>query len=127
MFKALCLLKRRPGMSMPEFINYYENVHTKFIRHAVGIRRYMRRYVTPVMIPPEVMVPPDMEGQELDIDVVMEMWFDDSAAFEAAAASLYSPEIGPLLRADEEKLFDRSKFRVVTVVEEYETDLSVYQ
>jgi len=127
MFKALCLMKRRPGMSMPEFIDYYENVHTKFIRYAVGIRRYMRRYVIPVMIPPAVMLPPDnMEGQELDFDAVMEMWFDDRAAFDAAAANLYSPEIGPLVRADEEKLFDRSKIRVVTV-EEYETDLSVYQ
>lgn len=121
MFKALFFLKRRPGMSVPEFIDYYENVHSKFIKYAPGVRRYFRRYVTPVYLAP-LMSAPELAGKDTDFDVLMELWFDDRAAFDAAFANLYSPEVGPMLRADEEKLFDLSKILIMSV-EEHETKL----
>ena len=46
MFKTVCLLKRRPGMSLEEFKDYYENYHSKIGEKVLpdGVH-YVRRYV----------------------------------------------------------------------------------
>ena len=49
MFKTITLLKRRPGTTMAEFIDYYETHHRvigeKYLRgHAT---RYVRRFLHP--------------------------------------------------------------------------------
>lgn len=44
--KLLILIKRRPGMSVGEFRDYYENQHSKLgddIGVKVGVVHYMRR------------------------------------------------------------------------------------
>jgi uncharacterized protein (TIGR02118 family) len=112
MFKVLILLKRRPGMSVEEFRDYYEGVHSKLgEKHASGMRRYIRRYVQPVSSP--------FAGQssELDFDVVTELWYDDRAAFERAMQRSSGSDVAAEIAADEERLFDRSKTRFATVVE----------
>ena len=53
MFKQVCFFRKRPDMTMEEFIDYYENQHSRLserlgrspsIPNAV---RYVRRYLTP--------------------------------------------------------------------------------
>ncbi|MFB3813337.1 MAG: EthD domain-containing protein [Terriglobales bacterium] len=117
MFKTLWLLKRKEGMSKADFIDYYENKHSKLVKYAIGARHYVRRYVTPLYSAPEC------ADEDLGFDVVMELWFDDRAAFEAAMVNLSRPEIAAEIKADEEKLFDRSRIRAV-YVEEHETPLA---
>ena len=47
-YKLLLFLKRNPGMSVAEFRDYCENVHSKMgEKFSEGIARYMRRYVQP--------------------------------------------------------------------------------
>lgn len=118
MVKMMIMLKRRPGMSVPEFMDYYETQHRligeKYLKgHAA---RYVRRYLTPL--------PDAVTGQihEPEHDVVMEMWFPDQAAFEAAMAATTAPAAAAEIVADELKLFDRPKMRAF-IVQEIDSDM----
>ena len=112
-FKILMFLKRRPGMTLQAFRDYYENVHSKLGEKyaAGGVCRYVRRYVEPL--------PGSLpgEGNELEFDVITETWFEDRSVFEKVAAFLSSGELPADVLADEERLFDRSKSRFMTVSE----------
>jgi EthD domain len=109
-FKILMFLKRRPGMTLQAFRDYYENVHRKLgEKYAAGVCRYVRRYVEPL--------PGSPPGNELDFDVITETWFEDRSVFERVAAFLSSGELPADVLADEERLFDRSKSRFITVSE----------
>ena len=77
-FKLLIFLKRRPGMSLEAFRDYYENFHRKIgENYKAGVCRYVRRYVQPLPNPATG------QTEELDFDVVTETWFDDPAIFKA--------------------------------------------
>ena len=118
MFKIITLLKRRPGMSMAEFIDYYDKSHRLIGEKYLGGKatRYVRRFLHPFPNPITGETP------EPEFDVVMEIWFNDRASFEATMASLGAPEIAAEIAEDEEKLFDRSKNRTFWV-EEHESDM----
>ncbi|GGD80544.1 EthD domain-containing protein [Croceicoccus mobilis] len=117
MYKVLVFLKRKPGMSLSAFREYYETVHRKLGEQSIpGARRYMRRYLDPFADPLTG------ETRELDFDVITEIWFDDRAAFEKVVAHSATGDIGARIAADEENLFDRGKNRFAAV-EEVESDL----
>lgn len=110
-YKILLFLKRRPGMSVEEFRQYYENNHVKLCeKYAVGARRYVRRFLDPV------------GGEELPFDVITEVWLEDRAVFEAVCELTAKNAPPPEVLEDEMRLFDRSKSRTATVVE-YESDM----
>lgn len=115
MFKTVCLLKRRDGMSMEEFMDYYETHHRKIGEKVLpdGVY-YVRRFLHGV--------PNPVTGEvaELEFDCLTEMWFESREAFEAAMAALSEPEVAAEIAEDEEKLFDRSKIRFCTI-EEHES------
>ena len=118
-YKVLVFLKRRPGMTVAEFRTYYEEVHAKLCaKYAVGARRYLRRYVDPM--------PQPLTGatDEMDFDVITELWFDDRAVFDAVIKYAARGKLPPDVLADEEHLFDRARSRFATVIET-ETDLSI--
>ncbi|MEN3976438.1 EthD domain-containing protein [Emcibacter sp. SYSU 3D8] len=118
MFKTVCLLKRRQGMSFEDFVTYYETHHRKIGEKVLPTCvRYMRRYLRPVPNPVTG------EAAELDYDVLTEMWFETREAFEAAMTALSAPEVAAEIAEDEEKLFDRSKNRFCTI-EEHESKLA---
>jgi hypothetical protein len=111
-FKLLIFLKRRPDMSLEAFRDYYENVHAKLgEKYAVGVRRYVRRYVQHLV--PAPTEPPD----EMSFDVITELWYDDRAVFEKVAEFAPRGVLPADVLADEERLFDRSKTRYATVIE----------
>ncbi|TAL02230.1 MAG: ethyl tert-butyl ether degradation protein EthD [Rhodospirillaceae bacterium] len=117
MLKQVFLLKRRAGMTMEEFKNYYENHHAKFGElFLTTARRYVRRYVRPQKNP--------LTGQvvELDFDVIMEIWWDSKEDSKAAMKKATEEGLFKLIYEDEEKLFNTHDNRVFTV-EEYDTDL----
>lgn len=113
MIKLVFLLKRRPDLSMAEFIDYYEQVHSKLGEALfTGVAdRYVRRYLTPVPAEPGAPV------EEKPYDAIMEIWFADEAKFGAAMAAAGAPEALAARIADEHKLFDVSKIRAFTVDE----------
>jgi hypothetical protein len=117
MLKQVVLLKRRDGMTLEEFRDYYENHHAKLAsRYLLPLaKRYIRRYVKPEPNPITGLV------EELDFDVVMEIWWESRADFETTMAKLADPEVNRVFREDEAKIFNSHHNRVFTV-EEQESD-----
>jgi len=100
MLKQVLLLKRRPGMSREEFIDYYENHHSKLVEpFMTQARRYVRRYVTPQKNPITGAV------VELDFDVITEIWWDSREDLKAAGKQIAASGISQAIYEDEEKLF----------------------
>ena len=117
MIKVVTSLHRRPGMSTEDFRAYYEN-HHRLIgeKYLAGYAsRYVRRYLDAA---------PGNADAELVCDVLLEIWFEDEAAYAACGERLTQPEVAAEIAADEEKLFDRSRKRSY-IVTEYESDLDV--
>jgi uncharacterized protein (TIGR02118 family) len=117
-YKILMFMKRRPGMSFEAFRDYYENHHAPLCeKYASGVRRYLRRFVTPHANPETG------ADDELQFDVITELWFDDEATFEGTVKYLATSIMPDEVVADEKQLFDRAKTRMATVVE-YESNLA---
>jgi hypothetical protein len=120
-YKILLFMKRRPGMSMADFQDYYENHHVPLALaegggQAAGIVRYMRRYLTPL---------PHAESgtnAELPYDVVSELWFDDEVIYRGTAQYLSTTIMNDAIVTDELNLFDRPTMRMA-LVEERETPM----
>lgn len=105
----ITLLKRRAGMSKPDFIAYYE-AHHRMIGEKV-LRGYATRYIR------RFLHPTDGEDHDHDADVVMEIDFPDAATRDACFAAMADPAIMEMIAADEEKLFDPSRIRTFSVEE----------
>jgi len=111
-YKILLFMKRRPGMSMEAFQDYYENHHAPLCaKYASGISRYIRRFLTPHPNPETG------EKGELPYDVITELWFEDEAAFRGTVEYLSTSIMPDEVVEDEKRLFDRPKLRMATVVE----------
>lgn len=110
MVKMVFMLKRRPGMSRADFIQYYESHHArlgeKYVPNAV---RYVRRFLEPV--PGPWSKPAD------EFDVMTELWFANKQEADRAMAHLSEPKIHDEIAADEERLFDRSRSQVYLITE----------
>jgi uncharacterized protein (TIGR02118 family) len=117
-YKILLLMKRRPGMSVQAFRDYYENHHAPLAeKYSESVKRYIRRYVDPHPHPETGPV------DELPYDVITELWFDDEAVFKGTLDYITTTIMPDEIVEDEKKLFDRSSFRIATVVER-ESDFS---
>jgi EthD domain-containing protein len=117
-FKILLFMKRKPGMSVAAFRDYYENHHIPLcLKYGAGMTRYLRRFIDPQ---------PHPETGPCDepvFDVITELWFDDKALYEGTLQHLTTTVMPEEVVADEQHLFDRSSFRIATVVE-CETDMA---
>lgn len=103
MYKVVVLAKRKPGMTMAEFQDYYENRHSKLAeKFSPLMKKYIRSYITPVTN--------NMTAQgESPFDVVTESWFDSEEDMKKTMESFAAnPEISETIAKDELNLFDRS-------------------
>jgi hypothetical protein len=111
-YKILMFLKRRPGMSVGAFRDYYENRHAKLCeKYTTGVQCYMRRFLDPL---------PDAatgKTEDLPFDVITELWFEDEAVFQATVRYLSTSVMPEEVVEDEKNLFDRAKSRIATAVE----------
>ncbi|MBT4161195.1 MAG: EthD domain-containing protein [Gammaproteobacteria bacterium] len=118
MIKLVMPMKRRPGMSIPEFREYYETKHRvigeKYLKGFAT--RYLRRFLDPL---------PDREGNLSDpeYDVILEIWYPDEETYRACGVKLSEPAVVKEIKEDEEKLFDLRTMRSY-LVDECESDLS---
>lgn len=111
-YKILIFMKRRPDISVEEFRDYYENQHAPLCRkYAQGMTRYIRRYLVPRPHPETG------PGEDLGFDVITELWFDDENVFNGTVAYLSTTLMPEEIVEDEKQLFDRSSFRIATVIE----------
>jgi hypothetical protein len=111
-YKILLFMKRRPGMSFEAFKDYYENHHAPLCaKYTSGVDRYLRRFLTPHPNPETGAT------EELQFDVITELWFKDEAIFRGTVQYLATSIMPDEVVADEKQLFDRAKTRMATIVE----------
>jgi hypothetical protein len=116
-YKIMLFMKRRTGMSVEAFRDYYENSHAPLCaKNSSGMSRYIRRYIDPCPHPETG--PTD----ELPFDVITELWFEDEAVFRVTLHYITTTIMPDEIVEDEKNLFDRTSFRIATVVER-ESDL----
>jgi hypothetical protein len=110
MVKMVFMLKRRPGMSRADFIQYYESHHARLgEKYVPNAARYVRRFLEPV--PGPWSKPAD------EFDVMTELWFANKHEADRAMAHLSEPKIHDEIAADEERLFDRTRSQVYLITE----------
>lgn len=117
MFKAMVMIKRKRGMSMEDFINYYETRHAPLgVSKVLNLKRYVRHFIRPYGN--------EVYGTDAEppYDVLTEIWFDDEADFKQGMAYLTEPETAAIIGADEENLFEKSSIRFM-IMEDHETQL----
>jgi hypothetical protein len=111
-YKILLFTKRRPGMTFEAFRDYYENHHVPLcLKYTSGVSRYVRRFLTPQPNPETG------ASQELQFDVITELWFEDEAVFRGTVQYLATSIMPDEIVEDEKRLFDRALTRMATVVE----------
>jgi hypothetical protein len=112
MFKAIAFLTRKPGMPQKDFVDYYENQHSKLIWSLFPwIVEYRRNFID---MKDAIMAP---AAPALDFDVVTELWFADRSGYDKMLAAHANPEVGGAVARDEENCFDRTKTRFFAVEE----------
>lgn len=117
MFKQICFFRKRPDMTMEQFLDYYENQHSQLSKRMgrapslPGAQRYVRRYLTPVRNP--------VTGEIHDpgYDCIMEIWWNSREDFENSQRIIADPERLPLTKADEKNLFASHDNPIVTCIE----------
>lgn len=117
-YRILLFMKRKPGMSMEDFKDYYENHHVPLCApYMKGIDGYRRNYLVPQ---------PHAESgtcEELPYDVITEMFFEDEETYKATVEYLATTVMADEIVEDESKFFHRPTMRMATV-EECESDMA---
>lgn len=104
MIKSIVVAHRKAGMSRQEFSDYWKNIHGPLAAKLIpGVRRYVQNHVV------------EIPGMEYDGDGVVEMWYDDVAAWQKSLEAV---------RANKELMEDGDKFCDLTdakvwIVEEH--------
>lgn len=120
MFKFMVLIKKKPGMTRDEFIDYYENKHAPLLQRIMPpIGTYRRNYVQ---------YDDDLrstigrggEGGETPFDVITEVIFDTREQAETYMKGFWEPENHRLILEDEAK-FVSGDGGTVYVVDSYES------
>ena len=90
MVKSISLLTRKPEISREEFIRHWVQEHAPLAHAVPGLRRYVLSLIE------SEPTRPDIPTQEMDVDGIAELWYDDMDALRHGTAS---PE-AQRLRAD---------------------------
>jgi hypothetical protein len=120
MIKQVVFLKKRDGMTLEQFMDYYENQHSQLSRKIgappplPNAQRYVRRYVKPE--------PNPLTGEVIHpgYDCIMEIWWNTREDFEAAMKGLGDPQHLEARKADELRLFATNS-NPVCIVEEHDS------
>jgi len=123
MFKQICFFRKRPDMTMDQFLDYYENQHSQLSKRQgrapslPGAQRYVRRYLKAERNP--------VTGQVIDpgYDCIMEIWWNSREDFERSQAIISSPDRLPFVKEDELNLFASHDNPVCSVIEEYDSPM----
>jgi hypothetical protein len=106
-------MKRRPGMTHADFVDYYQTHHYKFVATIQdgGVTKYVRKFLTDGIYP---------EG-EPEWDCIMELWWTSKEARDKTIQGR-EEELVRITSADELKLFDLESMLIYSY-EEFETEL----
>ena len=103
MVKAVTFIKRKPGMSVEAFQEYWRTRHAEIVVKLSGIRRYVQSHA----------LPSGYRKGELAYDGIAEIWFDDTGAMRA----LRDEPAYAAVQADEARFIDRSRMGLIVTEE----------
>jgi uncharacterized protein (TIGR02118 family) len=110
MIKVLVQIRKKDGISMEEFIHYYEEKHVPLINSLLPYYAgYERNYLV------DVIYPKDLSN---DFDVITELLFSDEAAYSAWGAALQDDAVVARISADEANFIDSVATRMWRVCPE---------
>jgi uncharacterized protein (TIGR02118 family) len=81
MIKMVGLLTRKPQLTHEQFVKHWVEIHAPLAHAVPGIRRYVQTHIIGTR------TRPDIPDTDVEIDGIAELWYDDMASFERAAAS----------------------------------------
>ncbi len=81
MIKIVGLLTRRPEFSHAQFVRHWLEIHGPLAHAVPGVRRYVQSHIIGTR------TRRDIPETDVDVDGIAELWYDDEAALERAAAS----------------------------------------
>ncbi len=81
MIKVLGLLTRKAGTTHEEFVRHWYDIHAPLAHAVPGIRRYVQSHIT------DTRTRPDVPETNVDVDGIAELWYDDLASLQRAAAT----------------------------------------
>lgn len=117
MFKQICFFRKRPDMTLEEFMDYYENQHSQLSKKMgrspsiPNAKRYVRRYLKPEKNPVTG------EVHDCGYDCIMEIWWNSREDFENSQRIIASPDRIDAVKADEANLFASHANPVCSVIE----------
>lgn len=76
MVKFVVVVYRRPGSTPEEFRRHLQHIHAPLAKNLPGLRKYVQNFICP-----------DPKRKPPEWDAVIELYFDDWSAMEAAWAS----------------------------------------
>jgi hypothetical protein len=130
----ICLLWRKPGLTMEQYIDYYENTHMNVIREVTGsndfplshTRHYVRRTENGDVLggfnnPKTPAVLYGGSQDVVDFDCVAEIVFEDESAFQRFFQALSSPKGAARIAEDQEHFQIASKTTVIRIDQVTET------
>jgi hypothetical protein len=107
---CISLLKGNPGLSRQDFIEQFEARCVLLVQGMVPqIRGYRRNFVCSSDAPPF--------SAASDFDVLIELWFDGHAGYEAYLTRSMEREIASQIAENENTMLDRSAMRMFGVDE----------
>lgn len=108
MVKTVTFIKRKPGMDLDEFGNYWRSTHAGIVKKLPGLRRYVQCHT----------IRPGYSKGEPIYDGVAEVWCDSTDAMrEMANTAEYRA-----VRADEPNFIDLSKMDFIITDERVQKD-----
>ena len=108
MVKTITFIKRKPGMNLDEFGQYWRTRHAPIVIRLPGLRHYVQCHT----------IPSGYRKGEPAYDGVAEVWFDSTDAMRATAKTAeYSA-----VRADEPNFIDLSRIDFVITEERVQKD-----
>ena len=104
MIKVVSVMKRRSGMSVEAFQDYWSNQHSGLVAQLPSLKRYVQSHTRLS----------GYKNREPAVDGISELWFDDTDALSALQAS---PLLGVV--AEDEKEFIDTGSQIQLLVEEH--------
>ena len=116
MLKVIAMMKRKPGLTMNEFIEYYETRHAPLMNRLqqpelIGYKRNFVNLEGAIIT----------DGVQPWFDVVTELFFADRAAYDRVMARLSEPELTRIRSEDENNFLDRRHIHFFLVEEKVTT------
>ncbi|PYN95271.1 MAG: hypothetical protein DMD91_25380 [Candidatus Rokuibacteriota bacterium] len=111
MVKAVAFFKRRTGMGVEEFQDYWRTRHPAVVLKLAGVRRYVQSHTRPGAY---------RKGEPV-YDGIAEVWFDDTAAMHA----LRDTSEMAAVQADEARFIDRSTMGLIVAEDHVISDGAV--